>query len=110
MSESQKLRADRDKAYYERNRVVAALAHVFPAGIRKTDIEGWEPEWHNCVFIDTPAGQLSWHYHDRDIEAFADLPAYQRPWDGHTTEEKYERLAKLCKLSMMVAVSNVARR
>src|SRR4051812_39357521 len=55
-----RLAIDKASAYEERNRVVAALAHEFPAGIRKTAIEGWDPEWHNCVFIDTPAGQLSW--------------------------------------------------
>jgi hypothetical protein len=51
-------------AYSERNMLVAALAHLFPAGVKSTDIPGWDAEWHNCVFIDTPAGQMSWHYHD----------------------------------------------
>lgn len=85
----------KNSAYNERNCVVAALAHIYPSGIRKTAIEGWDDEWHNCVFIDTPVGQLSWHYHDTEVAAFADLLAYTKEWDGHTTAQKYERLAQL---------------
>lgn len=100
-----RLTLDKTSAYNERNCVVAALAHLFPAGIRKTTIEGWDPEWHNCVFIDTPAGQLSWHYHDSEAPAFADLPRYWSQWDGHSTPEKYRRLAKLSRLPLLVAVT-----
>jgi hypothetical protein len=88
---------DADQAYAERNKLVRFLACIFPAGTARTDIPGWDPEWHGCVFIDTPAGQMSWHYHDRESAMFADLPPYTKPWDGHTTEEKYQRLAKLGK-------------
>lgn len=84
-----------DEAYYERNCVVAALARCFPSGLRKTDIEDWDPEWHNCVFIDLPTGQVSWHFHDREIHLFDGLPEYTKPWDGHSTPEKYARLAAL---------------
>ncbi len=85
-----------DRAYTERNRLVSFLAHLLPgSGTRKTAIEGWDPEWHGCVFIDTAEGQLSWHYHDSDAHLFADLPPYEKPWDGHSTPEKYERLWRL---------------
>lgn len=84
-----------DLAYAERNQVVAALARLFPSGIRKTDIEGWDPEWQNCVFIDLPTGQVSWHYHDREAYLFAGLPPYTKPWDGHPTPLKYLRLRAL---------------
>jgi len=87
--------AEVDNAYVERNRLVAFLARLFPSGTRKTAIEGWDPAWHGCVFIDTPDGQMSWHYHERDAGLFADLPPYEKPWDGHTTPEKYERLERL---------------
>ena len=85
----------KDQAYAERNQLVALLAHIFPSGTRRTHIEGWDPEWHGCVYIDTPCGQLSWHYHDNDAPLFADLPAYNKEWDGHTTEQKYLRVRKL---------------
>ena len=84
-----------DAAYQERNQVVAALASVFPAGIARTAIPGWDEEWHGCVYIDLPTGQASWHYHDREAHLFAHLPPYAGQWDGHTTEEKYERVAAL---------------
>ncbi len=93
----QKVRTDAEvnAVYCERNKLVAALARFYPSGTRKTAIEGWDPEWHGCVFIDTPQGQMSWHFHDSEAHLFAGLPAYTKPWDGHTTDEKYKRLAAL---------------
>jgi len=82
-------------AYTERNQLVALLSRLYPSGIRKTDIPGWDPEWHGCVFIDTPEGQMSWHYHDSDAGLFVGLPPYEKPWDGHSTVEKYQRLWRL---------------
>ncbi len=84
-------------AYTERNRLVAFLARQFPSGLKRTAIPGWDPEWHGCVFIDTPEGQMSWHYHDNDADLFDGLPQYQGEWDGHSTPEKYARLARLSK-------------
>lgn len=96
-AEITRLRADKDAAYLERNQVVAALASIFRAGIARTDITGWEPAWHGCVYIDLPTGQASWHYHDSHAYLFAHLPPYTKPWDGHSTEEKYQRLANISR-------------
>ena len=84
-----------DSAYRERNQVVAALAKQFPSVVTKTDIPGWDPAWHNCVYITLPTGQASWHFHDNDSDLFRDIPRGEMKWDGHTTPEKYERLDKL---------------
>jgi hypothetical protein len=89
--------AESDCAYEERNRVVALLARLYPAGIKKTAIEGWDPEWHGCVYVELPTGQCSWHFHDRDAHLFEGLPPYPGEWDGHTATEKYERIEKLVK-------------
>jgi hypothetical protein len=97
-AETADLALEVDTAYRERNALVAALARHYPSGIRKTDIPGWDPCWHNCVFIDTQEGQMSWHYHDSDARLFAGLPPYEKPWDGHTTPEKYERLNRLARI------------
>lgn len=91
-----------DAAYAERNRCVAGLASLalrlgYKAGTALTAIEGWEPEWHNCVYIDLPTGQVSWHFHDRERDVFAFLPAYDGAWDGHDTPEKYRRLEALAQ-------------
>lgn len=87
--------ADADAPYTERNALVAFLSTAYPSGLKRTEIEGWDPEWNGCVFIDTPEGQMSWHYHERDAGLFAHLGPYEGEWDGHTTPEKYERLARI---------------
>jgi len=90
-----RLRERKDGAYLERNQVVAALAKCFPSGLARTAIDGWDEEWHGCVYIDLPTGQVSWHYHDSHAHLFAGLPPYKGTWDGHSTEEKYQRLAAI---------------
>jgi len=91
-------REAKNYAYAERNKLVAFLARLYPSGIKRTDIDGWDPAWHNCVYVDLPTGQASWHYHDSDAALFSDLPAYGAEWDGHSTPEKYERVARLAAI------------
>lgn len=98
----QRDKAAADAAYLERNRLVALLASMYPSGVARTDIPGWLPEWHGCVYIDLPTGQVSWHYHDDHAHMFANLPPYTKQWDGHTTDEKYQRVSDLA-LSKRVA-------
>jgi hypothetical protein len=86
-------RACKDAAYEERNRVVALLAAVFPSVRTRTAIEGWSDDWHGCVYVTLPTGQASWHYHDSQAHLFAHVPAGPALWDGHTTDEKYDRVA-----------------
>jgi nicotinamide riboside transporter PnuC len=93
--ELEDMRRRKDSAYEERNKVVAALAQLFPSGVARTAIEGWSQEWHGCVYIDLPTGQVSWHFHDSQAHLFEGLPAYTKDWDGHDTPEKYRRLAAL---------------
>lgn len=90
-----KLREAKDVAYLERNQVVAALAKCFPSGVARTAIEGWSEDWHGCVYIDLPTGQVSWHFHDSHAHLFSNLPPYNGTWDGHDTPEKYRRVAAL---------------
>lgn len=96
-AEVERLRQEKDGAYEERNRVVAAFARAavslgWPVAVTRTAIEGWSEDWHGCIYIVTPAGQASWHFHDSHAHLFADLPRGAMAWDGHTTPEKYERL------------------
>lgn len=39
-----------------------------------------------------PGTQVSWHIHDREMPLFEGLPVYTGRWDGHTTQEKYDRV------------------
>lgn len=92
------LRAAKDMAYRERNKLVAALSKLFHASLERHPDEDtdWEDDWRWVVFIDLPTGQVSWHIHDSELDLFDHLPRLQgRKWDGHSTEEKYERLARL---------------
>ena len=95
-AERDALKASKDAAYEERNRVVALLAAVFPSVRARTAIEGWSEDWHGCIYITLPTGQASWHYHDSHAHLFAHVPEGAAIWDGHTTLEKYERVAATC--------------
>lgn len=89
------MRKRKDEAYRERNQLVALLAHLFPSGLKKTDIPGWSEDWHNCVYIDLPTGQVSWHIHDSQLGFFKYLEPYTKDWDGHDMDEKYRRVAAM---------------
>lgn len=84
-----------DQGYRERNLLVSLLARIYPSGIRATEIEGWEPEWNNCVYIDLPTGQVSYHYHDSEKSLFSELPAYTKPYDGHDKDTANDRILAL---------------
>jgi hypothetical protein len=86
-----------DYVYKERNILVALLATSYPSGLAKTAIDGWHEDWHNCVYIDFPWGQASWHFHKDEMYLFENLPLYDKEWDGHTTEEKYSLIEKYLK-------------
>lgn len=96
----QALEAQKDGAYAERNNLVAALARLFPSSLERhpEEDESWEDDWRWIVFIDLPTGQATWHIHDSELEKFSTIPRFAgRTWDGHTTEQKYERLAKVAQ-------------
>ena len=79
--------------YTERNRLVAALSGLFPAHLM-LDPAADEP-WANLVCIHLPAGTATWHIPPWDLPFFAHLAYAPHHWDGHTTEEKYDRLQAL---------------
>ena len=87
-----------DKAYTERAQVVVALARLarsmgYSVGF---GYDAHEPAWP-VLFIEVPKiGQMSWHLSQGDRCALApdiqDDPSWV--WDGHSTSQKYERLAQ----------------
>lgn len=82
--------------YFDRNQAVQALARLaqkagYVVGLR-TDPD--EPQWP-VLTIDLPTGQVGWHL--PRAEVVGKWPKYEKEWDGHTVEEKRERLRKfLC--------------
>lgn len=93
----EELRKSKDLAYTERDRLVCALSKLFPSFLARHEDDPWEDDWRWIVFVILPTGQASWHIHDSEREWFNHLPVRSGPnwWDGHTTEEKYRRLAAL---------------
>lgn len=91
--------ADKNSAYAERNKLVAALSKLFPASLELAVSgvnEPIDPEWKWVVIIDLPTGQVSWHIKTSEFPMFGHLLCGTgRKWDGHTTEQKYERLSNL---------------
>jgi hypothetical protein len=77
--------------YRERSYLVAHLASLYPS---HWIIDEMEPEWP-VVVIQTPTGQMTWHIASKDLDLFEHVTGTGAYWDGHTTEEKYERLRAL---------------
>lgn len=97
------LRVQLNEVYNERNRVVAFLVAMaaergWPHGLAEHDPNdaSWDADWRGIVFIELPdVGQVSWHYHDSERPLFVGLPRYDKPWDGHSSVEKYDRMRRL---------------
>lgn len=93
------LGAEKDAVYTERNKLIAALSKVFPSWLETHPAEDkeWAEHYRTIVFIDAPTGQMCWHINDSEVELFShlEMSGANGSWDGHTTEEKYERLARL---------------
>lgn len=102
----ERLRQQKDDAYKERGQVVALLARLaerwgWRVGMAKHPESDttWDADWRNIVLIDLPTGQVSWHLHDDELSLFAGLPEYTKPWDGHSTPEKYDRVNAALRVS-----------
>ena len=85
-----------DEVYAERNKVVLAFAALVKE-------QGWDvgltvdpssPDWP-VLMIETDAGQVSWHFQAGELPP--GLPLFAGKWDGHSTPEKYARLAELVR-------------
>lgn len=95
--------------YRERAHLVAILAAFVPATLSYTDPS--TPDWPVLTLDGGEGGQLSWHIAPDDIDLFPHIPITEEgfAWDGHSTEEKYERLRDMTAVvSEMMSVLNVA--
>jgi hypothetical protein len=97
------LESQKNNAYSERSKVVAALARLINAnvwfkacvGVAQHDPNDttWESDWRTILVIELPTGQITWHFPDSEKSLLEGLPVIDNyQWDGHTTEEKYKRL------------------
>ncbi|MFC9847766.1 hypothetical protein ACFWFF_01450 [Streptomyces sp. NPDC060223] len=93
--------AERDGAYRERAQLLAWLATLHgPNAVLAPalDIDD-ENRWH-LLFLTVAGRQMSWHIAPRDLELLThvervDVADPRAQWDGHTTEEKYQRIRTL---------------
>jgi len=100
-------RAAKDDAYRQRNALVAWLASLYPTVLARTDIEGWSDDWHWCVFISTPAGQVSFHVHDSHLAYFGHVKRIDNnPWDGHDDATKWDRISETIRDRLWVLAEN----
>lgn len=94
------MKKSKDAAYTERDKCLVLIALMAQRLGIKTGIglhvdkpgETWDADWRTILFIDLPAGQVSWHIHDGEARWFYFVGAYDGEWDGHTTDEKYQRV------------------
>lgn len=101
----------RNDVYAERDKLVQFLTHVYPSYLTEASdaVDGWryvvvvDLQWNEpTVFGDArnqfgprykaQTQQASWHIPDHELSLFSHLEVKPNNWDGHTTEEKYERL------------------
>lgn len=85
-------------AYHERNMLVCYLSKLYPSHRSKHDLKkdkSWDREWETIICVHTPQGQATWHVHKSEKKLFMHLKNQKDHWDGHTSEEKYERLLSL---------------
>ena len=81
--------------YEARARLTALLAAIYPSYFGS---DPGEPDWP-VLYIETDAGQLSWHINKKDMHLFEHVVIVEDgpSWDGHSTEEKYRRIESLIK-------------
>jgi hypothetical protein len=85
------------RVYTERTLLIRALARALPPlstnyGLTLDKARSDTDPWKYVFIIDLPTGQVSWHIHLNDLILLEDIPTYKGVWDGHTDDEKINRL------------------
>lgn len=101
-------RQELKNVYRERAHLVALLAALYPASLSYSDPD--TPGWPVVTVLTRSQEQLSWHIAPEDVDLFGHLdpnaPAFV--WDGHSTDEKYERLRRETQSTAMARHSVMA--
>jgi hypothetical protein len=86
--------------YTERAHLTALLAAAYPS-VLVTGADPYVPDWP-VLYVMLPTGQASWHVSPNDLPIFAHVEQATAPdgpaWDGHTNDEKYERISRLTQM------------
>ncbi|MFI9824451.1 hypothetical protein ACIHFC_28965 [Streptomyces sp. NPDC052013] len=99
---------ERNGAYRERAQLLAWLAALHPSSAVITqspdvDEDGWQ-----LLYLVAGGWQLSWHVHPDDAPLFrhvtvVDVTDPRAQWDGHGTEQKYQRIRQHVRLLALEA-------
>lgn len=94
-----------ESVYNERSRCIALILKMaeqmgFKTGLAEhpVDDESWDADWTTIAVVILPCGQLTWHIPIWDRYLFNETRHFEDDeyqWDGHTTEEKYNRMHSL---------------
>lgn len=96
--EIERLIKQKDRAYSERNKLVASLAVIlksagFNVYLTKHLEPDWEDNWRNILVMELCGRQITWHFHDGELHLLDKIEwSSHYIYDGHTTEKKYQRL------------------
>lgn len=95
--------------YRERAHLLAYMASLTASAL-VFGADPDEPDWP-VLFVETSAGQMSWHIAPKDVDLFDHVTRYDASssnpgpvWDGHSTDDKYVRLRRHVA-SIVAAVS-----
>jgi len=86
-----------DTIYEQRCALAVALARMTLAAGGSAGVEWKEDGEWPVLYIDTEAGQISYHISDDDQWMLADLPDYDKGWDGKYTGRTGSWCLKLSK-------------
>ncbi|WP_052479817.1 hypothetical protein [Streptomyces sp. NBRC 110035] len=99
---------ERDGAYRERAQLLAWLTALHPdtsvlTASPDVDEDGWQ-----LLYLVAGGWQMSWHIHPRDAALFrhvtlVDVTDPRAQWDGHGTQQKYERIGNHVRLLVLEA-------
>lgn len=109
--DAEQLRKDLDGAYRERAQLLAWIAALHPSSAVITqspdvDEDGWQ-----LLYLMAGGWQMSWHIHPRDADLFrhvtvVDVTDPRAQWDGHGTEQKYERMRNHVRLLALEGIAD----
>lgn len=88
------------RAFEERDELLIALSKIWPAHLMPTKaaalIAGTNEDWLWSLCLHSPVGQLAWSLNNDLAARFSHLDRHEHnEWDGHTAEERSNRLARL---------------
>ena len=90
-----KIYQEQNDLYTERSILVSALSKIYPAYLMEDNSENVSETYSHIACVELPTGQATWHIHSRDLNLFDHLVLKENNWDGHSTEEKLNRIKRL---------------